>query len=304
MTEKRRPIVYIGFGLGCFLVFFYWLFPLDMVADQALEQAKKGLPGFDIRIDKVKPSVLFATELVGVKISSKDGATAALTPIASFKKLAVNPALISLARGKVAFSVTGSDAMGEFSADVVQSGAQSTVALSFDGIGPGSLPYLKESLRLNMTGHLYGTAKLTWDSENMSRSDGEFDVEFREFVIQPSKLKIQGLDVDLPKVRFSGKNNSFLRASLQKGKLQLKQLDLLGEDMEVSLGGRIPFNKKLAQSHLFLKGSLQISEELTKALPFLALIEKQKTTEGNYPISISGTLEKPQIRIGRMNLPM
>ena len=46
------------------------------------------------------------------------------------------------------------------------------------------------------------------------------------------------------------------------------------------------------------------AEQLSKALPFLFIIEQQKNAEGIYPLNITGRLSKPSIRIGKFDLPI
>ena len=256
-----------------------------------------------IQIQEVVPGIVFATRLDRVVIGRRDGDR--VIPLLSFKEVSVDPSLIDWVRGKMFVSLTAEGQSGTMDVVVSQAGERMEINLLLDGIGLESVPYLKEKLHLNMAGKFYGKVTLFWDSANINRSDGDIDIELRELVVQPSKVKAaDGLELDLPRVQLSGKDNSFFRATLQKGRLQLKQFDLLGEELEFSLNGRVPISKKIELSRLYLKGSFQIADELAKNLPFLFMIEKQKTPEGEYPLAISGTLQKPQIRIGKVNLPI
>ena len=73
-------------------------------------------------------------------------------------------------------------------------------------------------------------------------------------------------------------------------------LDLKGS---VSLKGRGPEDYRLD-----IKGGFKMSENLTKALPFLFIIEKQKNAQGVYPLTVTGRLGKPNIQIGKFRVPM
>lgn len=314
MTPKRRRLFLFLFGVGCYIVFFYSLFPFDMVIQQFIERSKAVFPGFEIAVERLDPGLIFDTELEEVRIAKRDGETT--LPFLAFPEISIDPSFATLVRGAIRglsgnrgrpnfavdFNVKGKE--GNVDARVETEDARSVLGLSFDGIDMGIFPYLKESLNLLMTGRLYGKADVNWDAAKYTQSNADVDLEFRQFTILPSTLTIAGSEWKIPQIRLSGKENSYLRASLQKGRFQLKQFDLLGEELELSLNGRIQLNTNWSASRLYLKGKCRISEALVKAIPAFSLIEKQKDTDGNYPLTISGTVEKPKIRIGKMTLPI
>lgn len=316
MSRKKKWISYISFGITAFLFFVYFLFPFDLIVEQGLVEARKAFPGFDIRVKKMRQGLAFNAKLDGVEVVKLTGEA---TPVAllAFKRISIDPSFFSLIRGQIAVEVEVEGSDGTLSFAINEEGGATAISAVFDGIDLTIFPYLKESLHLGLSGALYGNLDVVWDAAVMNRTDGTVNLEFREFTLQPSKIKaMEGLEVNLPKTRLSGKGNSYLKADIEKGRIQIKSWDLVGEDIVASLSGRVPLNKKFSSSRLYLKGNIQISDEYEKTYftsggqgvdPALVLlwstVAKQKNPDGILPLSVTGTFEKPQMRINKLSLP-
>lgn len=309
MSPKRKRVLLGVFGVVCYLIFFYSSFPLETLVQQAFTRAKAGIPGFDIRIKEIDPGIIFDTQLEGVEVLKVNDAGS--VPFLSFKEVTLDPSFSSLigaavqaktAKRTFSIDMTLKGKEGSLDAAIDTEGGNAKVDIEIDGIDTSIFPYLKEALQLNLNGKFYGTVDAVWEAQKVTQSSAEVDIEMRQLTVLPSKLVIAGMPWDIPKIRLTGKENSYIRGTLQKGRLQLKQFELIGEEFEMSLNGRVQLNNKFSASRLYLKGKFRVSEPLAKAIPALVLIEKQKDSDGNYQVTLSGTVERPKLRIGKMTL--
>ncbi len=304
MSSKKRTAYLFGFGFFAFLVFSYFLFPLDLVVERAFKTFQDQSSDWRIEVSKVFPSLFFDTELENVAVFSKNG-EAPNAPLAAFREVTVNPHLFAFLGGGRGAIVELFGKRGSASVDFSDAGDRLRAEFDLDGLETDVVPYLKEVLSLIVDGRLYGHGEVDWDKANIQNTNGGLDIEFRDMAVRPpSKLDVSGFELVLPLIKLSGNQNSYLRADIEKGQLKLKQFDLVGEQMELSLSGRVKLHKKIEMSRMRLNGKLVLSDDLIKAIPILSALEKQKDKDGSYRLSISGSIDKPSIRIGRMQLPI
>lgn len=308
MTRSRKKLV--GFGIVAYLVSVYLFFPLETVLSQLVIQAAKSIPGFGFHYDRMKPSLLFDTHFENVTLLKGD-TEATLVPFLVFKDVSVDLSYLSLLRGKLAFDVVLSTAKGDLEASVMRSGSVTTLDLVFDGVGLEMFSQLKTEYGLNMSGHVYGKGNITWDASKVTNSVGNLLLDFRDFVLAQSQVMIPipgttgpGIPFTLPTVRLSGRDNSGLELTLGKGQIQVSRFELLGEDLELSMTGKLNNVRRMSQMRVSLKGELGVpSEELSKTLAIvLAQADDQKDKDGKYPFALSGPVEKLQVKIGRKQL--
>lgn len=73
----------------------------------------------------------------------------------------------------------------------------------------------------------------------------------------------------------------------------------------MDLKGKLTLRGKSFKDYrLSFAGGLKISENLVKAVPFLMILDQQKNKQGIYPLTITGRVGKPIIRIGKFKLPI
>ena len=92
--------------------------------------------------------------------------------------------------------------------------------------------------------------------------------------------------------------------SIGKGTATLDSFRFANSDLPLDIKGKIFLSNKLENYRLNLTGSFAASQKLSEALPFLMIIDSQKQEDGSYPLSITGRIAKPAIKIGTFTVPM
>ena len=70
------------------------------------------------------------------------------------------------------------------------------------------------------------------------------------------------------------------------------------------LKGKIFLSSRMANYRLNLRGQFSVSEKLNEAFPFLFIVDSQKKEDGSYPLSITGRISRPSIKIGTFTVPL
>jgi hypothetical protein len=95
---------------------------------------------------------------------------------------------------------------------------------------------------------------------------------------------------------------AIFEGNMDEGRLTLTNISVPGGDIELQLKGRVNFGRNFAILRSNLRGRFALSDMLFEKIPLLAIIKDYKTADGFFPLNISGSGQKPQIRIGNFNL--
>ena len=91
---------------------------------------------------------------------------------------------------------------------------------------------------------------------------------------------------------------------MNRGSIEIRSMNLKGGDLDLGIGGKIYLAQRVNNFRFNLRGKLGFGEKIAEAIPLLMIIEKQKGPDGLYPVTITGQVRKPNIRIGDFRVPI
>jgi hypothetical protein len=130
-------------------------------------------------------------------------------------------------------------------------------------------------------------------------------LQIKDFEVLNSKVSFNGMPLNLPQMQLSHKNElAVLQGSLVRRQLRIHDLNLPGPDVKLELKGKFNLLQKSQEiqiSRVNIKGRFAFSEKMEESLP-IVMIEQQKSSDGYFPLNITGRINKPKILIGEMEL--
>lgn len=302
MPRGLKIISYVVVAFVSFIVFLYFTFPFDVLKDRILADVEKGLKDkYEITVVSVSPRLIAGVTLKNVKVSKRDDA--GLVPVWEADKVGLKISLLSLAFGnlKVKFDIKSGG--GEITGRVEKEKNVIRVLMKLDDFDVDKITYLSSQYGLHLKSKINADIDLNFDPAQIIRSVGTFKMELNSIEILASKVKAGAMgEVDLPAMTI-GAGGSQIAAELNKGAIKISSFKLEKGDLNLDIDGDIYLASTLDNFRLNLKGNFAFSDKIVQALPFLFIIEKQKSKEGTFPVTISGRLVKPQIKIGDFTLP-
>lgn len=303
MPKGLRVTGYVIFGVFSFLLFIYLTFPFDALKDRILADVEKNLKGeYEISVGSVSPRLLIGVTLKSVKIIDRGGGTAAA--VFEADRVRLKTSLISMMFGSPTVKYDVKVGKGRIVGKIGSEKNKTHLEMRLVDFDLGKIAFLLSKYGLQLKSEINGDIKLDLDSEQIIRSTGIINMEPNGIKILPSKLKAGALgEVDIPEMLIAG-GKSVISADLQRGAIKVNKFVFEQGDFDLDLNGSVYLSSKFENFRLNLKGGFKISDKMNQALPFLFIISNQKKEDGVYPVTISGRLAKPQIKIGDFNVPL
>ncbi len=133
---------------------------------------------------------------------------------------------------------------GAISGTLTISGESKHLIAEFEGVDPGQLPGVVESLELPLSGVMTGKIDLRLPEGKISAAEGVVDIEISDLKIGDGKTKIRGLFA-LPTL---DAGTMKLKATATQGKVKIEQFETKGADIEASGEGRLRLRDTLGMS--------------------------------------------------------
>lgn len=175
---------------------------------------------------------------------------------------------------------------------------------SFEGLDVGQIPFLKQTTGLHLASSMEGDILVDYDAKQPLRTTGKVDVAVNNLLLKASEVSLGEMgSFPLPDLNV-GKQGSVVKASIEKGAITLEPLRIQGDDVNVAVTGKIFLAPMVSRYRMNLQGNFQFSPKLwgvvDPILPaqWLEELKKQKGTNENFPLSISGQFASPQIYSG------
>jgi type II secretion system protein N len=308
VNHKNKWFLYIGASLVFLVFWLIWVFPYDALKSRIvteIENRSRGL--YRLEVGEMDLSLLGSLTLHKLSVfeRTKGGEISLLkTP-----KMKIGFSPFAIFSDKIDFSFYIQGSRGEMEGDYRQEAEEWDLNVQFDDFPISDLPYLNSKAKIGLKGNLNGELRIKLNRADANKNSGNIDLEFADLIMEPTKLSLDPsapeAAVDIPQIKLTGSEDSGIKGEVQKEDLVLQSVTLKGGDVDLDLSGKISLLGMNAKDYrLAFQGSLKVAENLIKALPFLLMLEQQKTPEGVYPINISGRLGKPSIRIGRIAIPI
>ncbi|MBI2066443.1 MAG: type II secretion system protein GspN [Deltaproteobacteria bacterium] len=296
MPLTLRLILYPAFAFFCLLVFSILLFPFDSLKNRFEGEIEKGLGGgFSVTVGKISPALLSGVTLKNLEIRSKKNDAKVKLERAKLK-IALFPLLwgkknISLAVKSGPSSIEGRMIIGK-----------ETLRLDLDldkmDIAIGRI---LTSLSLPLAGTISGQIKLDLYPTDPLRNAGKVHLVFPDFRLDEGAT-LGGFP--LPSVMLSKGDSSGIDIEVNRGNWEVKLFKFEGGDLQLEAVGKVFAARRIENYRWNLQGTFQPAPGSEEKLSFLSLVGDQKGEDGKYPLSISGKLSKPAIRIGTFQLPI
>lgn len=301
MPLPIRIIVYPAFLVFSFILFILLLFPFDSVRLRSQAELEKALGGaYEVKINSMSPAPLVGVWFKGVSITPRKVPDAIPFKI---KKAKVKVALVPLLSGtmEIDFDINAEKGMaqGAFS----KKRGLYEMKVKMDKLDLGLLSALASKIGMSFSGMINGHISLTIDSEDPLNNQGKINLQFPELVLGEMTSADGSFKIPSMKLAQMGMAPATIDTSMLKGNIELTGLKFEGGDLEINSDGKVYGAKKWDNYRFNLKGGFKVKKEIADQVPLLALVDRQKQPDGTLPLTITGRIICPNIRIGEFKVP-
>lgn len=310
MNSKSSIILYIGAGI---LFFFFWLyivFPYDALQSRVITEIENQTGGrYKIDMKDMEISLLFGNvTFEDLKVSEMIGGKKQLLLKTPVLEIGFSPLGLLSQKMDFDFYLEGNK-KGEIEGDFRQEGATTELNMEFDEFPLSELKFLAAKAKVGLKGSVEGEVQLKMNPKNPSQNNGIVDLQLINLKMDPTSIALDPSDpasaMTIPAIKFTGPKGSHIKAKVLKDNLDIQSVKFMGGDLDLDLKGKVTLKGRTPQDYrLNIKGGFKMTEALTKALPFLFILEKQRDDKGVYPLTITGRMGKPNIQIGKFRVPL
>ena len=308
MSRTFKTILMFLVGVLSFVFFLLMAFPLDSILGHFLASVEDQTKGeYRITVKKMHPSLLFASELEDVVIAKKSDH--GFTNIFTAKNLEINISLLSLISKTIDVDFAAQFADGEISGNFKSVNQKNQLELALKKIDLEKLEFLApllnyEKFEAQVQGLVSGDIFLVISPLGLKDAEAEFNLRVQKLLVNNIKIKVSSHVV--PNLTLSSQENpAIFQGSLVSSQLRLHDIVFPGPDLDMQFKGKLNLKQEksvFSISRIDVKGRFAFSEPVLEAVPELGFLAEQKGTDGYYPLTVAGRLEKPSIRVGEMDL--
>jgi type II secretion system protein N len=303
MPRILKFIAYLVLFVVSFLIFLYWMFPYDILKDRVASAIEEPLGrAVEVSIGELRPYYFTGVSISNLSLTSRTAGES--TPLAEFEKVRVRATLFSLLLGNPRVSFFIQSGKGEIAGSARQTEEGFDISVDLDNFDVGSIKWLESQVGLKLGGRLGGSVDLKIDRLRPVRTTGKIDLSFDDFKVAASQVTIGEVNIPIPDAVLTKGRGSRLKLSIDKGAVNVDEFRLADGDLQLDVKGKIFLSTVLSNYRLNLTGSFRVSDKLSEAFPLLFMAEKQKQPDGSYPLTVSGRLSEPSIKIGTFTLPL
>ncbi len=309
MKFKPNLFVYILAGLLFFLFWMVWVFPYDALQSRIITEIENQTRGrYQLDMKDMDVSLLGSVTFKNLKLKERVAGEDQLLLDTPRLELGFSP--LGLLRKKQDFSFTlQGKKSGSLEGDFKREGPETLLRADFDDYPVSELKFIMAKADLSMKGTLLGGLDLQLNSADPAQNKGQVEVNFKNIALDAMSIAIDPQDpasaIEVPAIRLSADKGSHLKARVVRDNFEVDEIVLTGGDIDLHLKGRISMQGASPSDYrMALEGGFKVSESLSKALPMLFILEKQKNADGVYPLSLSGRMGRPNIRIGKFRVPL
>lgn len=290
---------------GIFFFFFFVVlyFPFDLVIQHYLSSLTAQTKGeYRVAIGEIDPGVVFKTRFTKVQVYKKTSGVERL--ILDVPEMKVGVSYLSLLAGNLESSFIIKGTKGGVEGDLSVSKDDILMDAEFSQFSLSHVPYIKEMILLPLEGTVSGIVDMHWSTKEMNNTHGKVKLDLNDWKIAPGKIgPFMGAELEVPMVVLSEKKGGKIELEIEKGRVNMKQFLLPGPDLKLQLAGRIQLQPRFNLSRVTLSGSFNFSPAVQEVFGLIVvMIDKQKNEQGEFPLSISGRITKPEIKVGAMNI--
>jgi type II secretion system protein N len=291
MGKYRKWLVYVLFAatVGGFSLFL--CFPSEMVRQYLEGSASRVDPAVALRIHRVQPLFPLGLKLEKTDLSLKEEPGISLFKADSF---VVRPSIRTLVHRAPAFRFKcrayGGSIEGIVALETLNWAGPVESDLEITGVRLGQYPLLREWLNRELTGAMSGTVTYRGTRNNFIKGSGKGDFSISDGTVRFDQPFLGMESVDFQRVN--------AHVVLEKQRISLTRCDFKGKQMEGEASGSIQLNPILPRSKLNLKVAVKPFSSFFRDNAGLFDMVKflgNPLKEGNFTITLGGTLAEPQI---------
>ncbi len=304
MNRFLKFIAYLGLFVVSFFIFLYWMFPYDTLKERLISGVERQLgANIEVSAGELEPYWLTGVEVEKLEFNIRDEKGNAQTALA-LDKVRMRAAMFSLLIGNPRISYLVRAGKGEIEGRARQTADGVEFDAEFDDFDIASIGILSSAYGLNISGKIDGYVEMEFDRRRPARSSGKLSVDLKDFKLAASEAKLGPLEMPLPPLVLTASKGSSIKIEVGKGAVVVDKFVLKDGDLGIDISGKVFLSNTLPNSRFNLSGAFTASEALNQALPFLFVVEKQKRPDGSYPLSVTGRVSSPMIRVGTFTLPL
>lgn len=303
MPRLLKYMAYIALFAASYVIFLYWVFPYSALKDRILGEIERQIGGgVSVSAKSLEPYWFSGVDVEGLLVEAP-GAGGSV-PLMKLARVKARAALIPLIFGskRISFDVRLAD--GEISGYAKAGEETLYLDLEIDDLDLSSLPFIQERTGLKIPTRISGEALLEINRQQPMRTTGDVSLALDDIRIAASSLKIGDIALDIPDLTLAKGKESRIKITLGKGTATIDQFTFAGGDLGLDIKGKAFLSAKVENYRLNLKGAFTASQKLGEALPFLFIVDSQKQEDGSYPLSITGRVARPSIKIGTFTVPL
>ncbi len=291
MINIRKWLIYLAYIIVVIVFFAYYLFPSDKVKEYITFKVNSANLNYNISINKLEPAFPPGLVLYNIELYRLSDF------LINVEKIKIIPKLLSFFSPETSFCFRGTACEGVFEgiANVEESstGEQIMIDAKLAGIQIRDIPAVKNLIgNIEISGMLGGKVGL-------ASKKGSFNTLGADLNISDCRIKL--LMPFFSPYDFNFRSIKTVMA-IKKNTLQIDQCIIRGEQLDGSITGSVFLKDPVGKSVLNLKGTFKpqtlFLANLRKVIPLnlpLNYFSKNASNESNLPISISGTIDKPDI---------
>ncbi len=303
MSRLLRYIAYLGLFVALYAIFLYLFFPYDALKERILGEVERQLGGgLQVSAKSLEPHWITGVDIEDLMIEGPGAG--GMVKLVKFDRVRARAALIPLVFGSLRASFTIDLGKGEISGSAKSGEDVINVKVEVDDLNLGDFAFIRERTGLGIRSRIDGDAELAINRTQPVRSTGNIDIALNDLSIAQSQLKLGELALDIPDLVIAKGKDSKIKLSLGRGTVTFENFALKGGDLTMDLKGKLFLSSRVENYRLNLRGSFGVSQKLNEALPFLFIVDSQRQADGSYPLSITGRLARPSIKIGTFTVPM
>lgn len=288
MSRLKTSLLYAIYVIIAFVAFLYVLFPSEKAKAYIEDRVGNANPMMRVSIDELRPALPMGLKCRNISAVYNDD------PLFKLETVGVSLTLGSLfTPGSMYYTFDGNAYQGVMDGRITISETDTALNRQLDlnlkNINLDQIPAVGKLYDIKLSGKLSGKIKF--------KTTDTGDNTTLLLTVSQGNL---GLPPTIPGVEAIDFNQIKSVVTVANRQMNIKNLALTGPQINGTLSGSIQLRQPLGKSRMSLRGKIKPYEEfladLKEKLPPVGFLSKQPP-KGGYTLSITGTLESPNMNI-------
>lgn len=300
MPVVMRIIIYPLFAILTFLIFFVMLFPIESVKTRMELEAERSLGGdYDVQIQDLSMAPISGVSLDNVTVRKRG---ADQEPVLKLDEADLHFDIMPLLWGSLRVAFDMDVGKSKMTGKIARDGSDIQVKFDATKFNIADFPILKQLYGVDLSSDIDADIDMEIFPTTPLKNNGSIVLNIKALKMGESNIMNVFPLPAMTLAEASGKSS--VDMVMNRGNIEIRKMDLRGGDLDLGMDGKVFLAQRVANFRLNLKGKFGFSERLAKELPALAIISQQQGEDGLYPISVTGRLNQPSIKVGDFKVPL